>query len=327
MGVNSATNPLPDSLGIGENFPPKNLWLDCAVFRKYTDSFGRTGFSRVSGTFAPIDPSKGNLTEIASDALANLAWSFKPSGGGAEEYQIGISLRAELAPKKLQAFASQRIPGAQNSFKLRDGKIPEELLKVHLGYQDYLPYYVPGLTEVTVTVRSILVENGVEVHRGTIYDATSSNGVSDPTCNLYVGQPSYFGPDVLQLQSFFVVPEQIRNALGKMERREGEITLRAGAFWKRYDLSTGVRIASSEDAVPPRLSIAPVILEASRQALITPVTGVKISITAALGAVVTIEYADAIGGPWKVLTVTDSQEFVDVALPGQRFYRVKLGGD
>lgn len=317
---------IPESLAIGEGFPGEGVVVSASIsvwVPKGQDPYNDYGyFSGIKGNEVPYNG--GGLQSVAENVLRQLAEEFVPSAGAENrDYWLSLYIGKDFGVYTGKPVANQQIPGFPNTFKLRNGKIPEELLKVELTYQSYISYDVPGLKGAL----RVLWWYGEEVVR-----EESENGVWDKTCTLYPANNPYFNPDVLYMHSRDIVPEIRQDGI------EGEVTIYLSSdksIWATYDILTGKKVASSEALVPLVLAYSLVQVDEGGRLAVQTVkssavrTGIKLRLSGPAGKSAVIEYADRLGGSWQELTAVPltygSAELVDVPPSGIRFYRARLG--
>lgn len=284
VGTSTSTaQQIPESLPIGEGFPGEGLTV-LAVIAALDDS--GLQFTPTDQTY--ISYSGGGLQSVAEKLLGQIAKSFQPPAGkeGAD-YVLGVQVDVGVWP-----IASEGIPTFPGTFKLRDGRIPSELLTVRLQYQSYMPSRVPGLKGALLVVR----QNGEEILR-----EVSENGVADKTCTLYPANDPNFDPNVLLLHSRYIVPERREPGI------EGEVTVYLSSDHKvfaTYDLLTGKKLASSEPTPPPSLVLTIRQVTGSTVTLLSKKSEktavIRIGVTGPVAQVVGVEFNSGTG-EWQTL--------------------------
>lgn len=274
----------PESLPIGEQFLGQSLVVSAGIALGDLSA----GFPTVGG--ADETYAGGGLQLATEKLLRQLAEKFQPPvGKEGAGYMLFVSVdtRGGNSP-----VASQDIPAFPGTFKLRDGRIPSELLTVKLSYQAYISSDVTGMKGVLLVVR----KDGEEILR-----EVSENGVADKTCTLYPGNGNYYGPDVLQLHTRYVVPEVREPGI------EGEVTVYLSvdhSVWATYDLLTGKKLASSEPTPPPPLVLTIRQLTGSTVTLLSKKSEkssvIRIEVAGPVGATTVLEF-DSGTGEWQTL--------------------------
>jgi hypothetical protein len=305
VGALEASAQLPEKLGVGSNFPPSKTLVstylgapELGEWSTYTQNW--------------YDATQGSLEQFVQVQLGALADFVAPPGTESSDYYIELSVDTHLGRHTydIQPVAHELIPSWDGTFRLTQGKdggwrVPPNLLEVKLSYQTYMPYRVTGLSNVVLVVAYT---------DGSLTREVSENGVADSTCSLYPGGGAYYGPDILQLHTWAVVPEKRREDI-----TGGSVTLALGdGSSASYDLLTGERapcvLRMTRDTVPgPRQQLVP---------------GVRLTVSGPVGRNVLIEYAEALGSGWNTLTTltitTGTATCLETNLVTQRFYRTKF---
>jgi len=324
---------VPDSLPIGTSFPPAGTMFNIMV-----GSVDQTGSLTESyaHTNALYTQEMGKIEDAARNQIDILVKGFVPLPG-TETLRNVISLNIEYTVPEIKDTVPP-LPigwshGSENIHQLVkvNGKwtFPSDAVeKVVVGFQD-LSVYVRGLSEVTLVLAD---EQGKEYS-----SETSQNGITDKTCSQYPGGSAYLGPDFLEVSVGVSYPPYYLEQYEDFTLPRGYYLLKFGAdkaIWAKYDLQTGLKLASNEPPVPLTLAISLVQLDdTGKITLLSKKSlrwGLKLSVSGPMGKPASIEYADtAVGGQWTPLTKLSmtygSGEFVEpvVSTAPTRFYRVR----